>query len=639
MSRRAMYVWKLSAVAALLAVSPTVFAVEIDLSKVRVQISGETQDALDFAGSELAKHLELACGAKSDGTGVAFVIGARPDGEPEAAPFESHAKVCGDKVWFWGDDQPDEKGPCGRRPGTLFAVYQFLDDALGFRWTYPGDENTVVVPRKTLVLEDGWSCRYFPPLRQTEMYLNKNWAGRKFDRRQINPLQPTELRTSREQLKNDMELYRVWLLRQRHFTREEFKPNHNFTDWQARYLKDHPDYFGMDPVYGIKELGYRGLRTGVKASRVKLCLSNPAVMDQIMANWREDGRPEFLNICQNDGTPGFCHCENCLKLDVRAEGEDFYANLTDRHLWFANRMAERLMRERPDGKIVAFIYSWYRKPARRERIEYPKNMWFSVVPTFYDDIHDFWDQWKRLGLETALLRPNFLCYSGAFQRGHEKFVYDSFHYALTSVDLLGAFFDGGVPRRQMDLEYYVTTRMLAFPEKSFETICAEFFSQYGAAADIVAEYYSRIRERGAALLVRHQRDEAVARKRQVLDDSLLGVYAVQGHSEAALLQDLQCLLDGRERVGAKLNAIESARFDRLVIRARHMLLSFRFFDAAKKDPRDNAFLEAGKSLDAFRKQYRDEIGLDFDGLYSPKGGETHLWEQMNNMKISKENDK
>ena len=60
-------------------------------------------------------------------------------------------------------------------------------------------------------------------------------------------------------------------------------------------------------------------------------------------------------------------------------------HLTDRYLNFWNRITARARAIRPDVKVVTYIYSYYRHPPRRERIEYPDNMLFGLVPTMLDD--------------------------------------------------------------------------------------------------------------------------------------------------------------------------------------------------------------------------------------------------------------
>lgn len=75
--------------------------------------------------------------------------------------------------------------------------------------------------------------------------------------------------------------------------RRSFKYGHAFSKWQARYLKDHPEYFGLNPY------GRRGVE-GAKPHTAKLCLSNDACIDQILANWTAAGTNRFLNVCPND---------------------------------------------------------------------------------------------------------------------------------------------------------------------------------------------------------------------------------------------------------------------------------------------------------------------------------------------------
>lgn len=146
-------------------------AVDIDVSGVRVILAEGKAGSVKTAVEELCTHLERACGGRLDGKGVHFVVGERPAGEPEPKAFESHVKVADGKVWFWGDDSWESADGWETRqhPGTLFAVYAFLDEVMKVRWPYPGDRDTVVPHRRKVRLPDAWRIRYSPPLAMSEI--------------------------------------------------------------------------------------------------------------------------------------------------------------------------------------------------------------------------------------------------------------------------------------------------------------------------------------------------------------------------------------------------------------------------------------------------------------------------------------
>ncbi|MBQ2629452.1 MAG: hypothetical protein IJG13_07230, partial [Kiritimatiellae bacterium] len=137
---------------------PTTFAFR-DAVIVRANKGTSTQSA---AASELAYHLQLVSGVKiaeasSQAAGLSFVF-ARPDGAPEAAPFEARYRIDGNRVWFWGDESK-------KYPGSRFAVYTFLADEMGIRWVFPGEKGIVFKPASTIDLPASKDAVYRPPYR------------------------------------------------------------------------------------------------------------------------------------------------------------------------------------------------------------------------------------------------------------------------------------------------------------------------------------------------------------------------------------------------------------------------------------------------------------------------------------------
>lgn len=617
-----------------------VLAIDIDVTRARIVIADGKAGSVRTAAEELERHFALIGGRCPDGKGVTFVLGARPNGEPEPKPFESHVAIADGKVWLWGDDtwEHAEGWEDRQHPGTLFAVYVFLDEALGVKWPYPGDADTVLPKRRLFHLDNAWRGRYWPPLVMTQIRnygaLERKPDGRygRHQARPDEPVPPSALRLTPADIDADARKYEQWLLRNRNYTRVRFHYGHAFVDWQERYLRDHPNWFGYYP--GTDESrtdnGGRGVPDRI-ARFAKLCLSNPEVREKVIADWKERGMPDWHNICPNDGTAGFCHCADCLKLDARQADEPFLATLSDRYVWFWNRLLEQATKARPDVKFVTYIYSYYRLPTRRERIEFPDNLIAGTVPSIGDDIETYYAGWKERGLKHHFLRPNFLCYGMAFYRGNERLIYDAFRIAR-KYGSVGVDFDGGGgDYRQKDLESYVTARMIAYPEKSFETICDEFYSQFGAAAPAVREVRERIRAAGEDAVNRHIRGNKNIRSgaKRILDDSLLGQYAVLGNTEASLKANVETLKVARREKASGLTKVECRRLDDEIIRFEHSLLSFRFREAGMGRKVDQDALErAAKELYEFRVANKAALGHLFGGvygLYGKRGGEHQIW--------------
>lgn len=516
-------------------------ASELDLSRACIIRARRENPQQKAAADDLAKHLELITGTKptekkiADATAI-FTF-AHPHGEPKSK-FTSFARREGNVIRFWGDDTVTRGKP---QYGSAFAVAEFLERFLGVLWVCPGDDGIVFTKRTSCDVPDDWT-----------------WE-RKY------PFYVSLMRSV------DMN----WCIRMKHTVRRPFPYRHSFGKWQDRYLKDHPEYFGLDPY------GRRGLHEG-RSGRAKLCLSNDGCIDQIISNWTSSGTNRFLNICPNDGSLGFCHCEKCLALDERRPGEGFYANLTDRYLNFWNRVTARALAVRSDVKVVTYIYSYYRHPPRREKIQFPDSMLFGIVPSGLDDYVSDLENWKKAGLKsgTFFMRPNFTAYNGKLPRGYERELYEIYHHYLREGSF-GFDYDGHYAP-EMAFEYYVLMRQLDKPDYSFEQIEDEYCSQYGRCAAVAKAYFARIRERGEKC--RRATKESMKKDgNDVLDDSMLSRFAVNGHSEKDLKEDL-ALLEGADV--SVLEAQERKRWDALIATARGYLdIYAAAIDKAKNPPK------------------------------------------------------
>lgn len=514
-------------------------AVELNLERTCIIRARRENAQQKAAADDLSKHLELITGVKphegklENSTAVFSFV--RPAGEPKKR-FTSFARREGDTIRFWGDDFVTRGKP---QYGSAFAVAEFLERYLGVRWVTPGDDGIVFTRQKSCDVPADWKWERDYPFYVSMM--------RNIDTK--------------------------WGKRMKYTVRRPFPYRHAFGKWPARFMKTHPEYFGLNPY------GRRGVEGG-KARVTKLCLSNNACIDQIIADWMSSGTNVFLNICPNDGTLGFCRCEKCLALDERRPGESFFANLTDRYLNFWNRVAARARTVRPDVKVVTYIYSYYRHAPRRERILHPDNMLFGIVPSGLDDYRADLDGWKKAGLKsgTFFIRPNFTAYKGKLPRGYERELHEIYHYYLKEGSF-GFDYDGRYAP-EMAFEYYVLMRQLDKPEYPFERIEDEYCSQYGNCSATAKAYFKRIRERGEKGRV----ELKIAMRKggnDVLDDSMLGRFIVDSHSERELKDDL-ALLEGADASG--LAPAERKRWESLVAEARGYLEAYAAAVERKSNP-------------------------------------------------------
>jgi len=468
--------------------------VAIDLANVSVglapSVSAKNRARLATAVKELRDHLALVCGETPKGGGVRFVLGAPPKGEKPADEFCSHVAVRDGAVWLWGDDSGSEKRP---HHGTLLAVYQFLDEVLGVRWIRPGREGITFRPQKTVTLPPDWSTCFTPPLEMTVLRHYKDGS-------------------------DEAAGWEEWNLRNRLLTKHKFPYRHSFGKWLERFGESHPEYLGMDPH------GRRGLPPRF-ARCVKLCLSNEAVVDQIVADWCAAGTNAYLNICPNDGSLGYCHCAKCRALDTDPPGEPFLKHKSDRYVNFWNRVTAKVLAIRPDATVVSYIYSYYRFPPRRERLEYSDHQLFGMVPALIDDYRANLTAWKRAGLKRFFMRPNYLCYKGDEPRGLERVMCEAFRYFYQN-GAIAMDVDGG-PNPAAEFERYALARQLAFPSMPFEKIAAEYYDSFGEKSAEKRRECEANRARGEKLLAQVA-DDFRRRGADMLDDTGLTGYFLRG---------------------------------------------------------------------------------------------------------------
>ena len=275
-----------------------------------------------------------------------------------------------------------------------------------------------------------------------------------------------------------------------------FRKGQTNGDWWGRFHETRPDMLAKNPA------GQVGYPNG-KPDRVKLCISNPAVTEEILRLWRAAGKPDFWDVTPNDGNC-FCSCDGCRKLDqeygdVTYTKEEIWSrpphvSLTDRYVWFWNQLIREMRKQNPNAKIGVYFYSAYRDPPKRLRLE--DGIVGEIVHGFD---FEFWKSWQAVGAKEIGLRPNWW-HMGA----------NAPHLPLHTV---GSYIEqareNGMRWIKMDTlveywaaqgpYYYLVARLIARPDLSTEEIIAEYCDAFGAASadirrylDFWEEYHQRV---------------------------------------------------------------------------------------------------------------------------------------------------
>ncbi|MCF7849247.1 MAG: DUF4838 domain-containing protein, partial [Kiritimatiellales bacterium] len=252
---------------------------------------------------------------------------------------------------------------------------------------------------------------------------------------------------------------------------------HSFMHWWENYHAVHPDYFATPPD-GVKQM---------PPDRVKLCTSNPAVVAQVIAEWKAAGAPDSWNIGPNDGR-GFCACDRCRALDEGGPhdteavwGGD--VDLSRRHVLFANEVLRRMKALNPRATLCTYAYSTYRNVPRDVPLE--PGMAIEFVGSY--TARDMWTEWTGAGAKVGL-RPNWL-HSGAVapflplhtMGGFLEFARNNGMIQFHFDSLMGYWATQGP-------NYYLIARSVARPELGVDDIIDEWCSAFGSAAPAVKDY-------------------------------------------------------------------------------------------------------------------------------------------------------
>jgi len=407
--------------------------------------------------------------------------------EPEAIRI----LTAGDDLFILGGDKigpgdRDDAFNYNNQRGTLYAVYDFLQDRLGVRWLWPGETGTVIPDAPTIAIGD-IDILEVPQLKQR--HLRTGIRGSLLER--IEAFSGPLDRELAGQLAGDET---TWMRRMRMGRSLSINYGHAFTRWWEEYGAEHPEFFALN------EDGERLPIGG--PDRVKMCVSEPALWDEIVARWRERWEQDpvsnrTLNACENDGG-GFCECDKCAAWDVPDYTEDTPEGprviLTDRYAKFWNEIATRVAEVDPQAYVAVYAYSRYRFPPRATTLE--PNIIVGFVPGVgypntgegSEAFRADWMAWHDQA-SVLFLRPNWLGSLHCVPRVPLYQMADDFRFAAAN-GMIGTDFDtlSGQWLAQGPV-YYVLARLHWDTTASTDQLLDEYYSAFGAAAPKVREYF------------------------------------------------------------------------------------------------------------------------------------------------------
>jgi hypothetical protein len=401
------------------------------------------------------------------------------------------------------------------RAGTLFAVYDLLQGQLGVRWVWPGETGEVIPKRQTVEIGE-LSIQETPKMFQRHF----RQALRPSAIEEGMNTFPRFVEANTELLEQMTAESARWRKRMRMGYSQKFSYGHAYTQWYDRYYQQYPEIFAMQTN------GVRGIASDTYPKEfVKMCVSSPKLVDLIVEEYKqrnaEDPDYHYVNAVENDGSQGFCVCENCKAWDheltdedrqqLLAQGldgseiDDLYAtgndglpkSLTNRYFRFYNILAKRLREVDPEAYVTAYAYSRYRYAPIDLPLE--PNIFVGLIgfnrypmdeKTHQAEVENFM-AWKRTGINQMFFRPNSFFYvpghgvpwSGVRQMGDDLEMLISNGMVATDFDTLNGHWSTTAPT------YYVLGRMHWDTDAGVENLFDEWCGAFGPAAAPIKEYF------------------------------------------------------------------------------------------------------------------------------------------------------
>jgi hypothetical protein len=480
------------------------------------------------AAQELQHHVRRAGGAelpivkesrRPAGRGLVFL---GPCAETQKLGFKLadlkpngfFVRNAGGNLYLMGDDSAGEpfwiQHSNRMRVGTLFAVYELLEQHMGVRWLWPGPLGEVIPRRATIsvAIADQMSTPRFVHTRWRDGGFAgaKGWADQKNRSLFLN-----------EQGK--------WLRRHRFAMGLNMDMAHSYTDWWDRFAQTHPEYFNLlpdgtrrsDPLYH-----------GGAKSLIAMCVGEPGVARQKVADWNAKRSPAapHVDASEND-TPGKCVCPLCLALDepdpeskvpfdqrvaearkrFEAGESDWWlalGSLSDRYARFYLAIQREAQRVDPQAVVMGYAYANYVKPPRNTKLN--DHIIIGIVPALMfpwtaekrQAFIEQWNGWSAAGAQ-LFLRPNYMLDGHGLPVNFARPLGEDFSFAAHH-GLIGTDFDsltGQYAAQGPNL--YMLARLHDAPDLKPEAVLAEYYTAFGQAAPAVKAYWEHWARISAAI--------------------------------------------------------------------------------------------------------------------------------------------
>jgi len=466
-----------------------------------------------YAVQELVKHVKLATDvildivpeskAPTDVNTLIYVgqtqAALRQGINAERLPRETFViRSVGNDLFILGrESDANPLDPANPDVGTLFGVYEFLEEFVGVRWLWPGELGTYVPHTNTIDV---------PAIRQMEAPALLFRRLRSHGHIISENSEDARLGFSPDVARNH-EALDVLYRRHRMGGMDAHPPTgHNTIDWRL-YGEKHPEWFMLT------RNGIRGNpRPGDENPQISLCVTNEELQDFIVKQW--DGKSTL--VLGPEDAPGRCICDKCrawdgpqpksapwfatLMYDDPYKTDVFYGQTSDRYARFWKIIRVKAAKQNPNVLVsVSYLYeNEFTAPVTDIKLDKnfygefvqwrdPHLRYFPMPEAAFEWMKEQWLGWKKTGIRMGY-RPNYLHdgyvmpYFDTWQSGaFFKFAYEN--------GMEGTDFDMNTGQWAVQgLRLYMHLRLHSNPELKIKKIREEYFSAFGPAAESIKRF-------------------------------------------------------------------------------------------------------------------------------------------------------
>jgi len=612
-----------------------------NIGSISIVVPDTANSIVLFAADELKKHLDLVFDGNISITGFSsrnkfskrFLVGIKPDDySKKLNPEEAVYIVKKHDVFLFGDDAINIKyseehhgdlndkklnevlNLSNNRTGTLFAVYNFLENELGVKWIKPGDDGIFYAKPLSVILtakDSTWTPKLLQRNIRTEMLSFKiqNAYGQ---------CAPKEFSVTKEESFKKYADLLIWMRRMRMGRSENFRFGHAYGSYWEKYQKTNPDIFALTSMGVRKPMG--------RIERVKMCPTNTELPKIKVNEWRDDlqknpfQNSKSISGCENDsdgfGSDEWCHCDNCMAIDARREGEDLTDYVTDRYVHLWNAILKEARQYKDDIMVTGYAYENMLQPPRREKLD--DGILIEFIPRMGGDFEvtkKLYEGWQEAGMKKMMYRPNDLWWEMGIPMGQEQRLFENFklgiaHNAIgTDFDALMGYWEGIT-----DMTYYILAKGNADPNATFEKLEEEYLNSFGEAKDDIAKYYRHWRNIFNTKVIPEELRLNNGIKTYFLEYGLL-YRLTERIDEFYSLEDFD-LTDSYLKTAAGKNIPDQAGnyIRRMQIANENSRLTFICFMAGRSGNKDQITARA-KELISFRIKNKDKVDINWNVLF------------------------